>query len=121
MEILAAITGHDDLAKEWEGDQLNEAGAPRDFRQSSGGKPSFEPLNELIETSLYRGRMGGNADFNATCAFCRRQRPWTEPAAKAFNRVAGEASATMAKGTQSKPKKWPIKPMRSCSGAIGCR
>ncbi len=54
VEILAAISGHDDLAKEWEGGQLNDAGAPMDFRHSTGD--SLEPLYGLIESAVYRGR-----------------------------------------------------------------
>jgi len=54
VEILAAISAHDDLAEEWEGGQLNDAGAPMDFRQSKGD--SLEPLYALVESALYRGR-----------------------------------------------------------------
>jgi hypothetical protein len=54
VEILATISDHDDLAREWEGGQLNEAGAPMDFRQSKA--TTFEPFYKLLESSLYRGR-----------------------------------------------------------------
>lgn len=55
VEIVAAIAGHDDLAKEWESDNVNAAGAPADFRQNTGDG-SLEPFEELIQTALYRGR-----------------------------------------------------------------
>ncbi|MBD0304742.1 MAG: DUF3891 family protein, partial [Tolypothrix sp. T3-bin4] len=34
-ETIAAISHHDDLEKEWEEDNLTEAGAPKDFLLSS--------------------------------------------------------------------------------------
>lgn len=53
-ETLAAISHHDDLEKEWEGDELTEAGAPLDFTLSRGD--SVEPLKKHLENARYRGR-----------------------------------------------------------------
>lgn len=53
-DTIAAISHHDDLEKEWEEDQLTEAGAPKDFTQE--GQTSAEKLTEHIEEALYRGR-----------------------------------------------------------------
>jgi len=83
VEILAAITGHDDLAKEWEGHQLNEAGAPRDFRQESSESESFDPLNELIDSALYRGRWVAMLTSMHLC-FLQAPGAVTKPTSKAF-------------------------------------
>lgn len=53
-DTIAAISHHDDLEKEWEKNQLTEAGAPRDFTQE--GQVPVEKLYQHIEDSLYRGR-----------------------------------------------------------------
>lgn len=53
-ETLAAISHHDDLAQEWEGNQLTPAGAPLDFRL--GSSDSFDKLEELVTNARYRGR-----------------------------------------------------------------
>ena len=53
-DTIAAISHHDDLEKEWEKDQLTEAGAPKDFTQE--GQVPVEKLYKHIENSLYRGR-----------------------------------------------------------------
>ena len=53
-DTIAAISHHDDLEKEWEKDQLTEAGAPKDFTQE--GQTNVEHLAKHIEESLYRGR-----------------------------------------------------------------
>ncbi len=53
-DTIAAISHHDDLEKEWEKDQLTEAGAPKDFTQE--GQTSVEHLTKHIQESLYRGR-----------------------------------------------------------------
>jgi hypothetical protein len=53
-ETIAAISHHDDLEREWEGNELTEAGAPLDFtldRQSS-----IEHLQEHLNNARYRGR-----------------------------------------------------------------
>ena len=52
-ETIAAISHHDDLAKEWEGDNLTEAGTPKDFQMDEGD--SYDPLRKHIEHALYRG------------------------------------------------------------------
>jgi hypothetical protein len=54
-DTIAAISHHDDLEKEWEKDQLTEAGAPKDFTLEKQ-KSSVEKLNKHIEGALYRGR-----------------------------------------------------------------
>ena len=53
-DTIAAISHHDDLEKEWEEDQLTEAGAPKDFTKE--GQTSADKLIEHIEQALYRGR-----------------------------------------------------------------
>ena len=53
-DTIAAISHHDDLEKEWEKDQLTEAGAPKDFTKE--GQTNVEQLTQHIEESLYRGR-----------------------------------------------------------------
>ena len=52
-ETIAAISHHDDLAKEWEDNNLTEAGTPKDFLMDEGD--SYEPLRKHIEQALYRG------------------------------------------------------------------
>ncbi|PZV17937.1 MAG: DUF3891 domain-containing protein [Leptolyngbya sp.] len=53
-ETIAAISHHDDLEKEWEGDELTEAGAPLDFTLGRGD--STEPLRQHLLDARYRGR-----------------------------------------------------------------
>jgi hypothetical protein len=53
-ETVAAISHHDDLEREWEGDQLTPAGAPLDFQLDTHN--SLDKLKELTTNSLYRGR-----------------------------------------------------------------
>ena len=53
-ETIAAISHHDDLEKEWEGNELTEAGAPLDFTLGRGG--STEPLKRHLSDARYRGR-----------------------------------------------------------------
>jgi hypothetical protein len=53
-ETIAAISHHDDLEREWEGNELTEAGAPLDFTLSRDG--SIEPLRKHLESAFYRGR-----------------------------------------------------------------
>ncbi|MBD3882365.1 DUF3891 family protein [Phormidium tenue FACHB-886] len=53
-ETLAAISHHDDLEREWEGNQITEAGAPLDFTLIQD--TSVAQLEEQIESSRYRGR-----------------------------------------------------------------
>lgn len=59
IETIAAISHHDDLVKEWESTSLSEAGTPLDFTMPLHKVPqivSMQPLLELIEQALYRGR-----------------------------------------------------------------
>jgi hypothetical protein len=53
-ETMAAIAHHDDLEKEWEEDQLTEAGAPLDFTLER--ETSVKQLYAHIDEALYRGR-----------------------------------------------------------------
>lgn len=53
-ETIAAISHHDDLEREWEGNELTEAGAPLDFTLSRDD--SVEPLREHLTNARYRGR-----------------------------------------------------------------
>jgi hypothetical protein len=54
IETVAAISHHDDLEKEWEGDHLTKAGAPMDF--TIGGETSVPKLRGLTTNARYRGR-----------------------------------------------------------------
>lgn len=53
-ETLAAISHHDDLEREWEGNQLTPAGAPLDFTLDQ--KTDLKKLKELATNARYRGR-----------------------------------------------------------------
>jgi hypothetical protein len=53
-ETIAAISHHDDLEREWQGEQITEAGAPLDFTLDS--ESSIEKLKHLLEEARYRGR-----------------------------------------------------------------
>lgn len=53
-ETLAAISHHDDLEQEWEGNELTEAGAPLDFTLNQSAE--IEPLKQHIANARYRGR-----------------------------------------------------------------
>lgn len=54
IETVAAISHHDDLEREWEGNHLTEAGAPLDFTVAK--KTSVKSLRELVTNAKYRGR-----------------------------------------------------------------
>lgn len=54
IETVAAISHHDDLEREWEGNHLTEAGAPLDFTLDK--KTSIKKLRELTTNAQYRGR-----------------------------------------------------------------
>lgn len=54
IETVAAISHHDDLEREWEGDHLTEAGAPLDFTLDK--KSSIPKLRKMAADSRYRGR-----------------------------------------------------------------
>jgi hypothetical protein len=54
-ETLAAISHHDDLELEWEGNELTKAGAPLDFKLGSSDG-STAPLRDHITNARYRGR-----------------------------------------------------------------
>lgn len=53
-ETIAAISHHDDLEKEWEGNHLTPAGTPLDFTLSQS--TSIDKLRELTRNAQYRGR-----------------------------------------------------------------
>ncbi|WP_035990747.1 DUF3891 family protein [Leptolyngbya sp. KIOST-1] len=53
-ETIAAIAHHDHLEKEWEGDQLTEAGAPLDFTLEK--EPAVDKLRQHADEALYQGR-----------------------------------------------------------------
>ncbi|GAA6614698.1 DUF3891 family protein [Scytonema sp. NUACC26] len=54
LETIAAISHHDDLEKEWEGNHLTEAGAPLDFTLVK--TIDFNKLQQLTHNARYRGR-----------------------------------------------------------------
>ena len=54
IETVAAISHHDDLEREWEGNVLTEAGAPLDFTLDK--KTDLDKLRGLTKNAQYRGR-----------------------------------------------------------------
>ncbi|ARV59942.1 hypothetical protein BZZ01_16090 [Nostocales cyanobacterium HT-58-2] len=54
LETIAAISHHDDLEKEWEGNHLTEAGAPLDFTLAK--KTNLDHVRQLTQNARYRGR-----------------------------------------------------------------
>ncbi|MGI2907400.1 DUF3891 family protein [Tolypothrix sp. VBCCA 56010] len=54
LETIAAISHHDDLEKEWEGNHLTEAGAPLDFTLEK--KTYLKRLRSHTQNARYRGR-----------------------------------------------------------------
>ncbi len=59
-ETIAAISHHDDLEQEWEGDHLTRAGAPLDFTLGEDSEENEERALQMwrkhIENARYRGR-----------------------------------------------------------------
>jgi Protein of unknown function (DUF3891) len=53
-ETIAAISHHDDLEREWQGDHLTPAGAPLDFTLDPHS--SIEQLAGLVTSARYRSR-----------------------------------------------------------------
>ena len=56
-ETIAAISHHDDLEKEWEGNELTKVGTPLDFTldTSVDEAESLKKLKEMTQTARYRG------------------------------------------------------------------
>jgi Protein of unknown function (DUF3891) len=54
VDTIAAIAHHDDLEREWHGDNLTKAGAPFDFTLDDS--LSVPALYQHVEDALYRGR-----------------------------------------------------------------
>ena len=57
-ETIAAISHHDDLEREWEGNELTPAGTPLDFTLDKSGDESgsIKKLREMSKNAQYRGR-----------------------------------------------------------------
>jgi hypothetical protein len=55
-ETIAAISHHDDLEREWEGNHITEAGAPLDFTLQNVEDGAIEKLREQVDSARYRGR-----------------------------------------------------------------
>lgn len=53
-ETIAAISHHDDLEKEWEENNLTEAGAPMDFTLNTD--TDIKKLSDMVNNARYRGR-----------------------------------------------------------------
>lgn len=77
VEIMAAIAGHDDLAREWESPELTEAGAPEDFRLHEG--TSVDSLRELVTYARYRGRFVALLTSMHTSFLCEPERGKQKP------------------------------------------
>ncbi|MBD0265349.1 MAG: DUF3891 family protein [Tolypothrix sp. T3-bin4] len=56
LETIAAISHHDDLEREWEGNHLTEAGGPLDFTLPTNKKTNPETLRSHTQNARYRGR-----------------------------------------------------------------
>jgi Protein of unknown function (DUF3891) len=54
LETIAAISHHDDLEKEWEGNHLTPAGGPLDFTLEKG--TDLKRTRQLTQNARYRGR-----------------------------------------------------------------
>lgn len=54
VETVAAISHHDDLEKEWEGNHLTPAGAPLDFLLENS--TPIAQLQALVDSAVYRSR-----------------------------------------------------------------
>ncbi len=68
-ETLAAISHHDDLEREWEGNQLTPAGAPLDFMLDP--ESSIEKLEKHIQQARYRGRWVTLLTSKHICFICQ--------------------------------------------------
>lgn len=68
-ETLAAISHHDDLEREWEGNQLTPAGAPLDFMLDP--ESSIEKLENHIQQARYRGRWVTLLTSKHVCFICQ--------------------------------------------------
>jgi hypothetical protein len=68
-ETLAAISHHDDLEREWEGNQLTPAGAPLDFTLDP--ESSIEKLDKHIQQARYRGRWVTLLTSKHICFICQ--------------------------------------------------
>lgn len=68
-ETLAAISHHDDLEREWEGNQLTPAGAPLDFMLDP--ESSVEKLEKHIQQARYRGRWVTLLTSKHICSICQ--------------------------------------------------
>lgn len=68
-ETLAAISHHDDLEREWEGNQLTPSGAPLDFMLDP--ESSVEKLEKHIQQARYRGRWVTLLTSKHICSICQ--------------------------------------------------
>ncbi|NJL44874.1 MAG: DUF3891 family protein [Leptolyngbyaceae cyanobacterium SM2_3_12] len=80
-QTIAAISHHDDLEKEWEGDELTEAGAPLDFTLAE--EMGLENLRQHVQDSLYRGRWVAILTSMHMC-FLQRNKAEQNPEVAAF-------------------------------------
>jgi Protein of unknown function (DUF3891) len=68
-ETLAAISHHDDLEREWQGNQITPAGAPLDFTLDP--ESSIERLEKHIQEGRYRGRWVTLLTSKHICFICQ--------------------------------------------------
>jgi Protein of unknown function (DUF3891) len=68
-ETLAAISHHDDLEREWQGNQITPAGAPLDFTLDP--ESSIEKLEKHIQEGRYRGRWVTLLTSKHICFICQ--------------------------------------------------
>ena len=55
-ETIAAISHHDDLEREWEGNHLTPVGAPLDFTLEKPEEGALDRLKKHVDNARYRGR-----------------------------------------------------------------
>jgi hypothetical protein len=66
-ETIAAISHHDDLEREWEGNELTPSGAPLDFTLGESSDSPIAPLEKHITEALYRSRWVAFLTSKHTC------------------------------------------------------
>ena len=75
-ETIAAISHHDDLEQEWQGNFLTKAGAPQDFQLDQN--ISIKRLTQLIEGARYRSRWVALLTSMHVCFLHQRQATTSE-------------------------------------------
>jgi Protein of unknown function (DUF3891) len=93
-ETLAAISHHDDLEREWQGNQITPAGAPLDFTLDP--ESSIEKLEKHIQEGRYRGRWVTLLTSKHICFICSAKQD-ESPEWKRFFKEQAELQANYGK------------------------